>query len=72
MLFMATSSRAGYKLLSRQSNATKGPLPDDFIDARLTPRRLLTILKTAVSDRQRLKKMLALKDSISKPARSWR
>jgi pimeloyl-ACP methyl ester carboxylesterase len=32
-LFMATSTRAGYKLLSRQSNATKGPLPEDFIDA---------------------------------------
>jgi pimeloyl-ACP methyl ester carboxylesterase len=32
-LFMATSARAGYKLLSRQSNATKGPLPEDFIDA---------------------------------------
>lgn len=32
-LFMATSTRAGYKLISRQSNATKGPLPDDFIDA---------------------------------------
>jgi pimeloyl-ACP methyl ester carboxylesterase len=32
-LFMATSTRAGYTLLSRQSNATKGPLPEDFIDA---------------------------------------
>jgi pimeloyl-ACP methyl ester carboxylesterase len=32
-LFMATSTRSGFKLISRQSNATKGPLPDDFIDA---------------------------------------
>jgi len=32
-LFMPMSTRAGYTLLSRQSNATKGPLPEDFIDA---------------------------------------
>jgi catechol 2,3-dioxygenase-like lactoylglutathione lyase family enzyme len=64
---------AGYHILDRAGLYQWGPdLPDDFIDARLTPRRLLTILKTAVSDRPRLKKMLALKDSISKPARPWR
>ena len=50
-----------------------GPdLPDDFIDAKLTPRRLLNVLKLAVSDRPRLKKMLALKSSVAKPARPWR
>jgi pimeloyl-ACP methyl ester carboxylesterase len=31
-LFNRTSSRWGYKQLSRQSNATRGPLPDSFID----------------------------------------
>jgi pimeloyl-ACP methyl ester carboxylesterase len=31
-LFMATSSRWGFKQLSRQSNTTPGPLPDDFLD----------------------------------------
>jgi catechol 2,3-dioxygenase-like lactoylglutathione lyase family enzyme len=64
---------AGYHILDRAGLYQWGPdLPDDFIDARLTPRRLLTILRTAVSDRPRLKKMLALKDSISKSARPWR
>ena len=49
-----------------------GPdLPDDFIDARLTPRRLWSVLKIAVNDRARLKRMLALKDSVSKPGRKW-
>jgi pimeloyl-ACP methyl ester carboxylesterase len=31
-LFMGTSTRAGFKLISRQANATPGPLPDEFID----------------------------------------
>jgi catechol 2,3-dioxygenase-like lactoylglutathione lyase family enzyme len=64
---------AGYHVLDRAGLYQWGPdLPDDFIDARLTPRRLLAILKTAVSDRARLNKMLALKGSIAKPARPWR
>jgi len=46
-------------------------LPDDFIDARLTPRRLWMVCKTAVRDKSRLKKMLALKSSLSKPGRAW-
>jgi len=50
-----------------------GPdLPDDFIDAKLTPRRLLFISKTAMTDKAGLKRMLALKSSVSKPARPWR
>jgi pimeloyl-ACP methyl ester carboxylesterase len=31
-LFMATSSRPAFKLISRQANVTPGPLPDEFID----------------------------------------
>jgi pimeloyl-ACP methyl ester carboxylesterase len=31
-LFMAASTRWGFKQLSRQSNAKPGPLPDDFLD----------------------------------------
>jgi pimeloyl-ACP methyl ester carboxylesterase len=30
--FMATSSKSAFRLISRQANYTKGPLPDDFID----------------------------------------
>jgi catechol 2,3-dioxygenase-like lactoylglutathione lyase family enzyme len=64
---------AGYHVLDRAGLYQWGPdLPDDFIDARLTPRRLVSVLKTAMTDRPRLKKMLALKSSVSKPARPWR
>jgi pimeloyl-ACP methyl ester carboxylesterase len=35
-LFMATASRPAFKLISRQSNARPGPLPDEFVD-RLWP-----------------------------------
>ena len=63
----------GYHVLDRAGLYQWGPdLPDDFIDAKLTPRRLLNVLKLAVSDRPRLKKMLALKSSVAKPARPWR
>jgi pimeloyl-ACP methyl ester carboxylesterase len=31
-LFMATASKPAFKLISRQSNARPGPLPDEFID----------------------------------------
>ena len=64
---------AGYHVLDRAGLYQWGPdLPDDFIDAKLTPSRLLTVLKTALTDRPRLKKMLALKSSVAKPARPWR
>jgi Glyoxalase/Bleomycin resistance protein/Dioxygenase superfamily len=63
----------GYHVLDRAGLYQWGPdLPDDFIDAKLTPRRLLNLLKLAVSDRPRLKKMLALKSSVAKSARPWR
>ena len=58
-----SSQPAGYHVLDRAGLYQWGPdLPDDFIDAKLTPRRLLGVLKTALSDRPRLKKMLALKE----------
>ena len=64
---------AGYHILDRAGLYQWGPdLPDDFIDAKLTPRRLVSVLKTAMTDRPLLKKMLALKSSVSKPARPWR
>jgi Glyoxalase/Bleomycin resistance protein/Dioxygenase superfamily len=63
----------GYHVLDRAGLYQWGPdLPDDFVDAKLTPRRLLNVLKLAVSDRPRLQKMLALKSSVAKPARPWR
>ena len=63
----------GYHVLDRAGLYQWGPdLPDDFIDAKLTPRRLVSVLKTAMTDRPLLKKMLALKSSVSKPARPWR
>jgi pimeloyl-ACP methyl ester carboxylesterase len=58
-LFMATSTRAGYKLISRQSNATKGPLPDDFIDAFWgqfdggTRRAILQLYRSAPEEQSR-------------------
>jgi hypothetical protein len=66
------AQEAGYHVLDREGLYQWGPdLPDDFIDARMTLRRLVTVLKTAFKDRARLKKMLALKSSLSRPGRSW-
>ena len=63
---------AGYHVLDRAGLYQWGPdLPDDFIDAKLTVKRLASLLKTAVTDRPRLKKVIALKSSVSKPARPW-
>ena len=62
----------GYHLMDRQGLYQWGPdLPDDFVDARLTPHRLWTVLKTATKDRSRLKKLLALKSSLARPGRAW-
>ena len=64
---------AGYHVLDRAGLYQWGPdLPDDFIDAKLTPQRLVSVLKTAITDRPRFKKMLALKSSVARPARPWR
>ena len=63
----------GYHVLDCAGLYQWGPdLPDDFIDAKLTPRLLVSILKTAMTDRPRLKKMPALKGCVSRPARPWR
>jgi len=71
-LFDARQPR-GYNVLDRAGLYQWAPdLPDDFIDPKLTPRRLVSILKTAMTDRPRLKKMLSLKSSVSRPARPWR
>jgi catechol 2,3-dioxygenase-like lactoylglutathione lyase family enzyme len=67
-----SSKAAGYHVLDRQGLYQWGPdLPDDFIDAKLTPGRLWTVIKTAMKDKARLKKMLALKESLTKPGREW-
>jgi pimeloyl-ACP methyl ester carboxylesterase len=52
-LFMATSSKAAFKLISRQSNFTPGPLPDSFIESfwpdfdRGTRRTILRLYRSA-------------------------
>ncbi len=63
---------AGYHLMNREGLYQWGPdLPDDFVDARLTPARLWRVLKMAVKDKAHLKRMMALKESLSKPGRQW-
>ena len=46
-------------------------MPDDFIDARMTPRRLMIMLKAVMTDRARVRKLLALKRSLAAPGRAW-
>ena len=55
-LFMGASTRAGFKLISRQANATPGPLPDDFMDLfwehfdHGTQRAILKLYRSAPPD----------------------
>jgi pimeloyl-ACP methyl ester carboxylesterase len=55
-LFMATASKPAFRLISRQSNATPGPLPDDFIDRmwpdfdRGTRRAILRLYRATPAD----------------------
>ena len=52
-----SAQEPGYHLLDRKGLYQWGPdLPDDFIDAKLTPRRLWTVLKMAVKDRRATEK----------------
>jgi len=70
-LFDASQS-PGYHLMDREGLYQWGPdLPGDFIDARMTPRRLLRVIKLAVKDRARLRKMIALKKTLEAPGRQW-
>lgn len=67
-----SAQKPGYHVLDRHGLYQWGPdLPKDFIDTRLTPRRLWTVCKMAVKDKARLRKMLALTNSLSKPGRPW-
>jgi pimeloyl-ACP methyl ester carboxylesterase len=55
-LFMGLSTRVGLKLLSRESNATPGPLPDEFLDRAWrdfdhgTQRAILSLYRSAPED----------------------
>ena len=63
---------AGYHLMNREGLYQWGPdLPDDFIDARITPRRLWRMLNMALTDKAHFRRMMALKQSLSKPGRHW-
>ena len=67
-----TSVPAGYHLMDREGLYQWGSdLPDDFIDARLTPARLWRVLKLALNDKARLGRMLALKKAVAAPGRQW-
>ncbi|MBV8240517.1 MAG: hypothetical protein JOY75_06940, partial [Hyphomicrobiales bacterium] len=64
---------AGYHVMDRAGLYQWGPdLPEDFIDARITPSRLLRLLRRGLKDRSYLKKMMTMKESMSKPVRAWR
>src|SRR5271169_652934 len=63
----------GYHVLDRAGLYQWGPdLPDDFIDARLTPRRLWNLLRRTMKDREHLSTMMGLKAAMSQPVREWR
>jgi hypothetical protein len=62
----------GYHLMDRGGLYQWGPdLPDDFIDARMTPGRLWRVLKLALKDKARVKLLVALKNSMAAPGRQW-
>ncbi len=66
------SEPAGYHLMNREGLYQWGPdLPDDFIDARMTPARLWRVLKLAVTDKARVARMMAIKKALSAPGRQW-
>jgi hypothetical protein len=67
------SQPAGYHLMDRAGLYQWGPdLPNDFVDARLTPRRVWSLMRRAMKDRNHLKTMMGLKAAMSQPAREWR
>ena len=67
------SQPAGYHLMDRAGLYQWGPdLPEDFVDARVTARRLWSLLRRAMKDRNHLKTMMGLKAAMSQPVREWR
>ena len=59
--------------MNREGLYQWGPdLPDDFVDARMIPGRLWRVLRMAINDKAHLRRMMALKESLSKPGRHWR
>jgi hypothetical protein len=67
------SQPAGYHPMDRAGLYQWGPdLPNDFVDARLTPRRVWNLLRRAMKDRNHLKTMMGLKAAMSQPVREWR
>jgi pimeloyl-ACP methyl ester carboxylesterase len=56
-VFMGTSSKRAFRLISRQANVTPGPLPDDFIDRfwpdfdRGTRRAILSLYRSAPEEK---------------------
>jgi catechol 2,3-dioxygenase-like lactoylglutathione lyase family enzyme len=64
---------AGYHLMDRAGLYQWGPdLPDDFIDTRMTPSRLLRLIRRSLKDRSYLRKIMGLKKALAQPARAWR
>ena len=62
----------GYHLMDRAGLYQWGPdLPDDFVDAKLTPRRVWKLLKLGLRNKAQLKRFIELKNSMSKPPREW-
>jgi Glyoxalase/Bleomycin resistance protein/Dioxygenase superfamily len=63
---------AGYHLMNREGLYQWGPdLPNDFIDARMTPSRLWRVIKMAVNDKSKVARMMAVKKALSAPGRQW-
>ena len=48
-----------------------GPdLPDDFLDTRMTPSRLLRLIRRSLKDRSYLRKMMGFKKALAQPVRA--
>jgi catechol 2,3-dioxygenase-like lactoylglutathione lyase family enzyme len=63
---------AGYHPLGKQGLYQWGPdLPEDFLDTRLTPRRLFRLLKGVATGAIRLAPLIAAQRSMRAPGRPW-
>jgi hypothetical protein len=64
---------AGYHLMDRAGLYQWGPdVPDDFFDTRMTPSRLLRLIRRSLKDRSYLRKMMGLQKALAQPVRAWR